>query len=140
MHAAPRGEQDHTVTTRSSATLAALLSAAVLAAGCASGDVGGFPDDGATADVTTEAGDGTVTEAEEDDGNAAAPGTMPDLVGRDGEEAVGELEEQGFQVSTGIVRTTEMEPGLVYRSEPAPGRQIQAGQRITLRIAGEPRE
>jgi hypothetical protein len=128
------------VTTRSTATVAALLSAAVLAAGCASGDVGGFPDDGATTDATTEAGDGTVTEPAGGDGAAEAPGTMPDLIGRDAEEAVAELEGQGFQVSTGIVRTTEMEPGLVYRSEPSPGREIRAGQRITLRIAEEPRE
>jgi hypothetical protein len=137
---APRGEQDHTVTTRSTATWAALLSAAVLAAGCAEGDVGGFPDDGATTDATTEGDDGAATEAAEGDGDAEAPATMPDLIGRDAEEASAELEEQGFQVSTGIVRTTEMEPGLVYRSEPAPGRQVQTGQRITLRVAEEPRE
>jgi hypothetical protein len=123
--------------TRSTATLAALLSAVVLI-GCASGDVGSFPDDGATTDATADSGDGT--EAGEDGGETEAPGTMPDLVGRDADEAVAELEEQGFQVSTGIVRTTEMEPGLVYRSEPAPGRQVQAGQRITLRVADEPRE
>lgn len=130
------------MTTRPIATGAALLSAAVLAAGCASGDAAGFPDDGATTQAT-EAGDGTTTEADEaDEGGeeAEAPGTMPDLVGQDAEEAVAQLEKQGFQVSTGIVRTTEMEPGLVYRSEPAPGRQVSEGQRVTLRIAEEPRE
>jgi hypothetical protein len=125
------------VTTRSIATLAALLSAVFLA-GCASGDVGSFPDDGATTGATADSGDGT--EAGEDGGETEASGTMPDLIGRDADEAVAELEEQGFQVSTGIVRTTEMEPGLVYRSEPAPGRQVQQGQRITLRVADEPRE
>lgn len=126
------------MTTRSTATFVALLSAAVLAAACASGDVDGFPDDGVTTQAT-EAGEGTAADPDEGE-EAEAPGTMPDLVGQDGEEAVAQLEEQGFQVSTGVVRTTEMEPGLVYRSEPAPGRQVQAGQRITLRIAAEPRE
>jgi hypothetical protein len=126
------------VTTRSTATFVALLSAAVLALGCASGEVDGFPDDGVTTEAT-EAGDGTPADGDEGE-EAEAPGTMPDLVGQDGEDAVAQLEEQGFQVSTGVVRTTEMEAGLVYRSEPAPGRQVQQGQRITLRIAAEPRE
>lgn len=127
------------MTTSPIATVAALLSAAVLAAGCASGDVDGFPDDGATTQAT-EAGDGTTTEADDGGEEAEAPGTMPDLIGQDAEEAVAQLEAQGFQVSTGIVRTTEMEPGLVYRSEPAPGRQVREAQRVTLRIAEEPRE
>ena len=129
------------MTTRSTATFVALLSAAVFAAACASGEVDGFPDDGVTTEAT-EAGDGTPADPDEGEEaeEAEAPGTMPDLVGQDGEAAVAQLEEQGFQVSTGVVRTTEMEPGLVYRSEPAPGRQVQAGQRITLRIAAEPRE
>ncbi len=127
------------MTTSPIATVAALLSAAVLAAGCASGDVDGFPDDGATTQAT-EAADGTTTEADDGGEEAEAPGTMPDLIGQDADEAVAQLEAQGFQVSTGIVRTTEMEPGLVYRSEPAPGRQVREAQRVTLRIAEEPRE
>jgi hypothetical protein len=124
---------------RSTATWAALASAAVLVAGCASGENGAFPEDGATTEAT-EAGDDTATEGDAGDDGAEAPGTMPDLIGLDAEEAVASLEDQGFQVSTGIVRTTEMEPGLVYRSEPSPGRQVQEGQRVTLRIAEEPRE
>jgi hypothetical protein len=127
------------VRNRSTATWAALASAAVLAAGCASGEVGDFPDNGATTDAT-EAVDDTATDADADGDGAEAPGAMPDLIGLDADEAVASLEDQGFQVSTGIVRTTEMEPGLVYRSEPAPGRQVREGQRVTLRIAGEPRE
>lgn len=125
--------------TRSTATFVALLCAAVLAAACASGELEGFPDDGATTQAP-EDGDGQPADPDEEAEEAEAPQTMPDLIGQDAEDATGQLEEQGFQVSTGVVRTTEMEPGLVYRSEPAPGRQVREGQRITLRVAGEPRE
>jgi hypothetical protein len=128
------------VKTRSTAPWAALLSAAVLAAGCATGEVGAFPDDGATTESAAGAEQDTAADAEEAGGDAETPGTMPDVIGEDADSAVAALEERGFQVSTGVVRTTEMEPGLVYRSEPAPGQAVQEGQRITLRIADEPRE
>jgi hypothetical protein len=110
---------------------AALVCAAVVAAGCAGDDASGFPDLAEPATSEPEESD-----AEEATGTA----TMPDVVGQPADEAVAELEELGFQVTTGVVRTTEMEPDLVYRSEPAPGRRVQEGQRITLRIAAEPRQ
>jgi hypothetical protein len=115
-------------TSRSTASL--LLCAAVLAVGCGGdGDPGTFEED---AGVEAEAGDTETAEAE-------APGEMPDVIGMHVDDAVAELEEAGFQVSTGIVRTTEVEPDVVYRSEPPPGRRVQEGQRVTLRIAAEPR-
>lgn len=107
--------------------LGAALGAAVLLAGC------GGEDDGGTETVAAES-DGEAEEVQ-----PAGP-TMPDVVGKPVEEAVAELEEAGFVVSQGLVRTTEMEPDLVYRSEPAAGRQVKEGQRVTLRVAAEPRE
>jgi beta-lactam-binding protein with PASTA domain len=123
----------------------ALGAAAVLVAGCgSSADRGAFPEDGASTDTATDtatdSGDAVDADAANDTGEAVAPSTMPDVVGMPEEEAVAELEELGFQVSTGVVRTTEVEPGIVYRSEPAPGRQVREGQRVTLRISAEPRE
>jgi len=109
--------------------LGVAIGAAMLLAGCGGGD-----DDGSdTAAAETDAAE----EAEE--ARPAGP-TMPDVIGKPVDEAVAELEEAGYVVSTGLVRTTEMEPDLVYRSEPAPGRQVKEGQRVTLRIAAEPRE
>ncbi|HSK24893.1 MAG TPA: PASTA domain-containing protein [Egicoccus sp.] len=108
--------------------LGAVLAATLLLAGC-----GG--DDGGT--ETAAADNGGTAEAEE--AEPAGP-TMPDVVGLPVDEAVAQLEEAGFVVSTGIVRTTEVEPDLVYRSEPAAGRQVKEGQRITLRVSAEPRE
>ncbi|MEX2505126.1 MAG: PASTA domain-containing protein [Egicoccus sp.] len=111
--------------------LGAALGAAMLLAGC-----GG---DGGTETVAAETG-GDAEEAEEAEEAEPAGPTMPDVVGKPIEEAVAELEEAGFVVSQGVVRTTEMEPDLVYRSEPAAGRQVKEGQRVTLRVAAEPRE
>lgn len=110
-------------------TLGAGLAAAVLLAGC-----GGGGDDGNDT-VAAETDGGEAAEETE----PAGP-TMPDVVGMPVDEAVAELEEAGFVVSTGIVRTTEMEPDLVYRSEPAAGRRVTEGQRVTLRVAAEPRQ
>lgn len=110
-------------------TLGAGLAAAMLVAGCGGGD-----DDG-TETVAAET-DGT----EEGEQEQPAGPTMPDVIGMPVDEATAELEAAGFVVSTGIVRTTAMEPDLVYRSEPAPGRQVKEGQRVTLRVAAEPRE
>jgi beta-lactam-binding protein with PASTA domain len=103
-----------------------------LVAGCGGGAEPGasFDDDGEPAG----------SEAEEAVEEAAEASTMPDVVGLPVDEATAALEEAGFRVSTGVVRTTEMEPDLVYRSEPAPGRRVQEGQRVTLRIAAEPRQ
>lgn len=108
----------------------AALAATVLLAGC-----GGGGDDG-TETVAAETGDTAEAEGEAE---STSP-TMPDVIGKPVDEATAELEEAGFVVSTGVVRTTEMEPDLVYRSEPAPGRQVKEGQRVTLRVAAEPRE
>jgi hypothetical protein len=117
----------------SRAGLAALAGAAMIVVGCG-GDAGEFPTaDGA--DVSTDAGE----EQGEAEAEADEHPTMPDVIGMDADEAVAELEAQGFNVSTGVIRTTEMEPDLVYRSEPGPGRRVQEGQRVTLRIAAEPR-
>jgi hypothetical protein len=108
-----------------------LLCAAVLAVGCGGGgDPGTFDAD---VGAEEEAGDAETAEATE-------PGEMPDVIGMHVDDAVAELEEAGFRVSTGVVRTTEIEPDLVYRSEPPPGRRVQEGQRITLRVAAEPRD
>ncbi|MFA9428875.1 PASTA domain-containing protein [Egicoccus sp. AB-alg2] len=107
----------------------ALLCAAVLAVGCGGGGTTGAEP---TGDDEEPAG----SQAEE----AGDQQTMPDVVGMPVDDAVAQLEEAGFTVSTGLVRTTEMEPDLVYRTEPAPGRQVQDGQRVTLRVAAEPRE
>jgi beta-lactam-binding protein with PASTA domain len=121
--------------------VATLGAAAVLVAGCGDGaDRGAFPDDGVSTDTATDTGDAVDADAVSEAEAAVEASTMPDVVGMPEEEAVAELEELGFQVSTGVVRTTEVEPGLVYRSEPAPGRQIREGQRVTLRISAEPRE
>jgi hypothetical protein len=107
-----------------------LLGAAVLAAAC-----GGGPDDGAAFDDTADAA-GNEEAAEE----AVEASRMPDVVGLPADEGVAQLEELGFQVTTGVVRTTEVEPDLVYRTEPAPGREIREGQRVTVRISAEPRQ
>jgi hypothetical protein len=117
----------------SGSRLAVLLCAAVLAAACSGGSVEGMP-----------VPPGDVEEPTTDDGDESAEGTvdastMPDVIGTPVDEAVAQLEELGFRVSTGLVRTTEMDPDLVYRSEPSPGRQVQEGQRVTLRVAAEPR-
>jgi hypothetical protein len=118
--------------------MAALVTAAVLAAGCggAGGADDGFGEElGLGADPTEDAGD------DGSDGDGAIDASrMPDVVGMPAEEAVALLEDLGFRVSTGIVRTTETEPDLVHRSEPAADRPLQPGQGITLRIAAEPRE
>jgi hypothetical protein len=110
-------------------TGAAVLCAALLVAGC------GGPEAG-------ESFDGTGDTAE-DGGDAAEEATevprMPDVLGMHVDEATAELEAAGFTVGTGVVRTTEMDPDLVYRSEPAPGQQVREGQRVTLRVAAEPR-
>jgi hypothetical protein len=117
----------------SRAGLASLLGAAVLVAGC-----GGSGDEDFDGTSTSEdSGDADTGDTTDDVTEAS---TMPDVIGLPVDEAVAELEAAGFQVNTGVVRTTEMEPDLVYRSEPAPGRQIREGQRVTLRIAAEPRE
>ncbi|MFA9445392.1 PASTA domain-containing protein [Egicoccus sp. AB-alg6-2] len=117
--------------TTTKAGWAGVLGAAVLLAGCGGGDTGTTaPEEEAPAGSTT---DEAAEEAEE-------ASRMPDMIGRPVDEAVAELEELGFVVSTGLVRTTEMEPDLVYRSEPAPGRQVTEGQRVTLRVAAEPRQ
>lgn len=121
--------------------MVALGAAAVLGAGCgSSADRGAFPEDGVSTDTATDTGDAADADAANDTGEAVDASTMPDVVGVPEEEAVAELEGLGFQVSTGVVRTTEVEPGIVYRSEPAPGRQVREGQRVTLRISAEPRE
>jgi beta-lactam-binding protein with PASTA domain len=112
--------------------VAALLCAAVFVAGCGGdGEANAVSDEdpGGTASTDDQAGDDGTEEL-----------SMPDVVGMPVDDAVAELEELGLQVSTGVVRTTEMEPELVYRSEPAPGRRLQEGQRVILRIAGEPRQ
>jgi hypothetical protein len=118
--------------------MAALVTAAVLAAGCggAGGADDGFGEElGLGAEPTEDAGD------DGSDGDGAIDASrMPDVVGMPAEEAVALLEDLGFRVSTGIVRTTETEPDLVHRSEPAADRPLQPGQGITLRIAAEPRE
>jgi hypothetical protein len=119
------------VSRTSRSTASALLCAAVLAAGCGGGgEPGSFDEDPA---AETEAGDAEGAET-------TGSGEMPDVVGMHVDDAVAELEEAGFRVSTGIVRTTEVEPDLVYRSEPSPGRRVQEGQRVTLRVAAEPRD
>jgi hypothetical protein len=117
----------------SRARVAALLSAAaVITAGCGGEvDATGFPDP-VDVDGAADTGDGAA--------EAAEPSTMPDVVGLPVDEAVAELEALGFNVSTGVVRTTEVEPDLVYRSEPHPGQRVQEGQRVTLRISAEPRQ
>jgi hypothetical protein len=126
------GANEVTVRDSSRARVGALLCAMMVAAGCGGEvDATGFPDP-VDADGVAEPGDG----AEE----AAEPSTMPDVVGLPVDEAVAELEALGFNVSTGIVRTTEVEPDLVYRSEPHPGQRVQEGQRVTLRISAEPRQ
>jgi hypothetical protein len=124
------GEVTEVKTMSSRMSWAALACAAVVAAGCAGDDASGFPD---LAEPAT-------SEPESDAEEPAEAATMPDVVGQPADEAVAELEELGFQVTTGVVRTTEMEPDLVYRSEPAAGRRVQEGQRVTLRIAAEPRQ
>jgi hypothetical protein len=112
-----------------------LVGAAVLAAAC-----GGGPGEGASFD---DPGGGTTADAA-DAADAAEEAveasTMPDVVGMPADEGIAQLEELGFQVSTGVVRTTEMEPDLVFRTEPAPGRSIREGQRVTVRISAEPRQ
>jgi hypothetical protein len=111
-----------------------LVGVAVLAAAC-----GGGPGEGASFDdpggATADAAD--AAEAAEEAVEAA---TMPDVVGMPADEGIAQLEELGFQVSTGVVRTTEVEPDLVFRTEPAPGRSIREGQRVTVRISAEPRQ
>jgi hypothetical protein len=116
--------------------MAALVTAAVLAAGCGGADDGFGEELGLGDEPTEDAGD---------DGSDGSDGVidasrMPDVVGMPAEEAVALLEDLGFRVSTGIVRTTETAPDLVHRSEPAADRPLQPGQGITLRIAAEPRE
>jgi hypothetical protein len=129
---APGANEVANVRTSSRAWVGALLCAAVVTAGCGGeGDATGFPDP-VDADGVADTGD----DAEE----AAEPSTMPDVVGLPVDEAVAELESLGFNVSTGVVRTTEVEPDLVYRSEPHPGQRVQEGQRVTLRISAEPRQ
>jgi hypothetical protein len=119
------------VTMRSRARMGALLCAMVVAAGCGGEvDATGFPDPVDADDVA----DG------DDAAEAAEPSTMPDVIGLPVDEAVAELESLGFNVSTGVVRTTEVEPDLVYRTEPHPGQRVQEGQRVTLRISAEPRQ
>ncbi|GGI04445.1 PASTA domain-containing protein [Egicoccus halophilus] len=113
------------------AGLATLLAAVAFATGCAGGG-----DTSAAGDADAVVGEEAGAEPEAE----AESSTMPDVVGMPADEAVAQLEESGFVVTTGIVRTAEMDPDLVYRSEPAAGRQIQDGQRVTLRIAGEPRD
>jgi hypothetical protein len=110
-----------------------LAGAAAVAAGCGGADDTGFPD--LAEPVSAEADGGSDAEAAESEA-----ATMPDVIGVPVDDAVGQLEELGFQVTTGVVRTTEMEPDLVYRSEPAPGRRVMDGQRVTLRVAAEPRQ
>jgi hypothetical protein len=114
--------------------VAAIAAATLVLAGCSGGaDPGEFdlgPDDAEDA-TTTDDG----SEADEDDELR-----MPDVVGMHVDEAVELLEEAGFRVSTGIVRTRDREPELVHRSEPPPGRLVQEGQGIVLRVAAEPRE
>jgi hypothetical protein len=115
-----------------SVRVGALLGAMVIAAGCAGDDATGFPEPAAEAEGVAENGDADAAEATD-------ASTMPDVVGMPVDEAVAELEGLGFQVTTGVVRTTEIEPDLVYRSEPAAGRRVQEGQRVTLRVSAEPR-
>jgi hypothetical protein len=124
--------QDGSVHVRRRSSWAGVALATILVAGCGGGAEPGasFDDDGEPAG----------TEADEAVEEAAEASTMPDVVGLPVDEATAALEEAGFRVSTGVVRTTEMEPDLVYRSEPAPGRRVQEGQRVTLRIAAEPRQ
>lgn len=105
---------------------------AVLVAGCGGGDDGGE-------EPSEETGAPAGTEGETAE-EAVEASRMPDVIGLPKDEAVAQLEELGFVVGTGIVRTTAMEPDLVYRSEPAAGQTVTEGQRVTLRIAGEPRE
>ena len=104
-----------------------MLCVAVIAVGCGGGGTTG-----------ADPGGGEEPAGSEDEQTSDQP-TMPDVVGMPVDEAVAQLEEAGFTVGTGVVRTTEMEPDLVYRSEPAAGQQVQEGQRITLRIAAEPK-
>jgi hypothetical protein len=129
---APGPDEVSNVTTRSRARMGALLCAMVVAAGCGGEvDATGFPDPADT-DGVADSGD--------DAAEAAEPSTMPDVIGLPVDDAVAELESLGFNVSTGVVRTTEVEPDLVYRSEPHPGQRVREGQRVTLRISAEPRD
>jgi hypothetical protein len=128
------------VKTKSNALVAGLAASALLLVGC-----GGAPDaaaelpddlmgeelelDGAVDDETEAAAEAAV----EDD-------RLPDVVGLPADEAIALLEDLGFEVRTGVVRTTETEPDVVHRSEPAPGALIRPGQGIVLRVAAEPRE
>jgi beta-lactam-binding protein with PASTA domain/tRNA A-37 threonylcarbamoyl transferase component Bud32 len=69
--------------------------------------------------------------------------TMPDLRGKQGNEAVNQLIGVGLQDPNNSVVSTEVDsdqpPGTVVGSEPAGGAQVpKAGQRVTLQIAKEP--
>jgi hypothetical protein len=109
-----------------------LVGAAVLAAAC-----GGGPGEGASFD---DPGGGDTADTEEAAEEAVEASLMPNVVGLPADEGVAQLEELGFQVTTGLVRTTEVEPDLVYRTEPPAGRTIREGQRVTVRISAEPRQ
>jgi hypothetical protein len=122
--------------------VAGLVATALAVAGCSGGGGSGAAiDDPMAAELglTDDADDGG-EEAEDAAEEAVEDDRMPDVVGMPADEAVELLEGLGFRVSTGVVRTTERDPDLVHRSEPAPGTRIQPGQGVTLRVAAEPRE
>jgi beta-lactam-binding protein with PASTA domain/predicted Ser/Thr protein kinase len=65
---------------------------------------------------------------------------VPDVVGRDREEAERLLEGRGLRVSFRDREDDEREPGTVLEQDPAAGRKIDDGSTVTLTVAKEPKQ
>jgi beta-lactam-binding protein with PASTA domain/predicted Ser/Thr protein kinase len=63
---------------------------------------------------------------------------VPDVVGRDRDEAERLLSGRGFEVTSNEREDAEREPGTVLAQSPAPGTKVDKGRTVTLTVAKAP--
>ena len=61
--------------------------------------------------------------------------TVPDLTGRNRDEALQSLRDQGFSVAVEFLHDNTIEPYTIVRTEPAAGEQLAAGQIVKAVVA-----
>jgi len=64
--------------------------------------------------------------------------TVPDVVGRDRDQAESTLEDAGFKVSVTEKEDADKDPGTVLSQDPAGGTTVKKGARVTLTVPLEP--